>query len=178
MIELTLIQKWLLIFGTTFIGMEFVAWFLHRFVMHGFLWSVHFDHHDPHHTGTFQKNDRFAFFFFVPSFFSILIGAIWPNPLLQSFGYGIMAYGAAYFFVHEIVIHRRLRWFKSTNFYLDGLVAAHKKHHAINTKEGAENFGMLWVPTHYFMMAYKRRTQRLETERAKREPPAPRTPRS
>ena len=25
--------------------MEFVAWFAHKYIMHGFLWSLHKDHH-------------------------------------------------------------------------------------------------------------------------------------
>lgn len=140
----------LTIFLATFLGMEFVAWFLHKYVMHGFLWSLHEDHHDPNHQGLFQKNDAFAFFFFAPSFLSILFGSIYQNANLQAFGYGIMAYGAAYFCVHEIVIHRRLKWFKSSGFYLNALVAAHKKHHSTQRKEGASNFGMLMIPITYF----------------------------
>ena len=27
--------------------MEFMAWFTHKYVMHGFLWNLHFDHHKP-----------------------------------------------------------------------------------------------------------------------------------
>ena len=34
-----------LIVITTFIFMEFVAWSVHKYVMHGFLWSLHKDHH-------------------------------------------------------------------------------------------------------------------------------------
>jgi beta-carotene 3-hydroxylase len=108
-----MLATWLTIFFTTFLAMELVAWFLHKYVMHGFLWSVHEDHHDPHHKGTFQKNDSFALFFFFPSFFSLLFGAIYGQPLLQAFGYGIMAYGAAYFIVHEVIIHRRMKFLKS-----------------------------------------------------------------
>jgi len=28
-----------------FLFMEFVAWFTHKYVMHGFLWVLHKDHH-------------------------------------------------------------------------------------------------------------------------------------
>lgn len=149
-----------LVFVSTFVTMEFVAWLLHKYVMHGWGWFLHADHHDPEHTGTFQKNDAFAFFFFLPSFLSILFGKINSNAELSAFGYGIMFYGIAYFAVHEVLIHRRLRFIKSSNFYFDALVAAHKKHHAVHTKEGTSNFGMLIVPFHYFVTAYRRRRNR------------------
>jgi beta-carotene 3-hydroxylase len=50
----------------TFFFMEFVAWFTHKYVMHGFMWFLHRDHHEPHH-GFFEKNDWFAFIFAIPS---------------------------------------------------------------------------------------------------------------
>ena len=42
-------------------GMEFMAWFTHKYVMHGILWVWHEDHHQPHHEkhGFFEKNDLF-----------------------------------------------------------------------------------------------------------------------
>ena len=30
-----------LVFFTTFCFMEFMAWFSHKYIMHGFLWSLH-----------------------------------------------------------------------------------------------------------------------------------------
>ena len=42
--------------------MEFVAWATHKYVMHGFLWVLHADHHRPSHRGL-QKNDWFSVFF-------------------------------------------------------------------------------------------------------------------
>ena len=149
------------IFVITFVGMEGAAWFLHKYVMHGFLWNLHEDHHDPSHKGIFQKNDSFAFFFFLPSFLSILFGKILGISDLSAFGFGIMAYGAAYFLVHEVVIHRRTKWFKSSGFYLNALVSAHKEHHSVCTKEGATNFGMLVVSPKYFVRAL--RMQKLRT---------------
>lgn len=154
----------IVVFLLTFCAMEFVAWWLHKYVMHGNLWDVHEDHHDPNHQGTFQKNDAFAIFFFFPSFFSLLFGSLYQNHILSGFGYGIMAYGAAYFLVHEVLIHRRLKWIKSSNFYFDALVSAHKKHHAVHGKEGASNFGMLWVSFADLKQAYTRRRKRALTE--------------
>lgn len=144
-----------LIFTLTFITMEFVAWALHKYVMHGFLWTLHEDHHVPHNK-TFERNDAFAIFFAVPSFLSILFGTLFSMPLLEAFGFGVMAYGAAYFFVHEIVIHRRLRIFRGRGFYFLGLIMAHREHHRLHTKEAFNNFGMLFVHPKYFAKAFGR----------------------
>ena len=39
--------------------MEGVAWFTHKYVMHGFLWVLHKDHHDRSNHSPFEKNDFF-----------------------------------------------------------------------------------------------------------------------
>ncbi|MDW8190449.1 MAG: hypothetical protein RMK80_05705 [Pseudobdellovibrionaceae bacterium] len=146
---------WILFF-LTFIGMEFAAWALHKYVMHGFLWCWHQDHHVV--TGkTFQKNDRFALFFAIPSFLLILIGHIQNVMWLYGVGFGIMAYGIAYFMVHEVIIHRRLTFLRGRGFYFLALIRAHLDHHKVQTKEGCFNFGMLIVPWRYFVWAFKRR---------------------
>ena len=41
------------------LAMEGVAWWSHKYVMHGFGWGWHRDHHEPH-GGFFEKNDLFA----------------------------------------------------------------------------------------------------------------------
>ena len=38
-------MKGFLITLVTFLIMEFVAWAVHKYIMHGFLWSLHKDHH-------------------------------------------------------------------------------------------------------------------------------------
>ena len=43
------------------VAMEGVAWASHRYIMHGFGWAWHRDHHEPH-DGLLEKNDRFALF--------------------------------------------------------------------------------------------------------------------
>lgn len=136
--------------------MEFLAWSLHKYVMHGALWNLHQDHHTPVKGRWWQKNDAFALFFAVPSFLSILFGSYWTDPHLATFGYGIMAYGVAYFFVHEVVIHRRLRFLDwSQNWYCKALIQAHREHHQVRFKYGCRNFGMLLVPLRYFQHSLK-----------------------
>tara|TARA_Y100000590_G_scaffold463756_1_gene631296 strand:- start:874 stop:1299 length:426 start_codon:yes stop_codon:yes gene_type:complete len=130
--------------------MEFSAWALHRYVMHGFLWILHEDHHVPHQH-KFEKNDLFSLFYAVPSFLSILFDHLFKLPFLGAFGYGILAYGFAYFFVHEVIIHRRLKFISlKKNWYFRALNMAHKVHHSNQRKEDGKNFGMLIVPMEYY----------------------------
>jgi len=64
---------------------------------------------------------------------------------------GIAIYGLAYFFVHDVFIHQRIKIFKrADNTYLKAIRKAHKVHHKHLTKEHGECFGMLWVPIKYF----------------------------
>jgi beta-carotene 3-hydroxylase len=132
-----------------FAGMEFVAWATHRFVMHGFLWRLHRDHHEPHE-GKLEKNDWFALFFSIPSIGSFYLGARWSNPWLICVGLGILLYGAAYFLVHDVIVHQRVKWFsRSRNKYVRQLRWSHKMHHKHLEREHGESFGFLFVEKKY-----------------------------
>ena len=66
-------------------------------------------------------------------------------------GFGILAYGIAYFLVHDIFIHQRFKLFRSANhWYAKGVRRAHKMHHKHLGKGDGECFGMLFVPFKYF----------------------------
>jgi beta-carotene 3-hydroxylase len=53
--------------------------------------------------------------------------AVWP---VMYIGFGILAYGIAYFLVHEVFIHQRFKWFRnSDNVYFRAIRRAHKVHH-------------------------------------------------
>jgi len=141
---------------STFLLMEFAAWALHKYVMHGLLWTWHKDHHDQH-DHVWEKNDRFVLFFAIPSFLLCYFGA--QNGIGYQFwiGIGIFIYGFVYFLVHEVFIHQRLPFFKrSNNAYLRAIRKAHKIHHKHLTKEDGECFGMLLVPWKYFEEALRR----------------------
>ena len=134
----------------TFFFMEFMAWFTHKFVMHGLGWYFHEDHHRPH-KGFFEKNDFFFLIFAIPSWLCIMLGFIYGNYISVSIGFGIMAYGTCYFLVHDVLIHQRFKWFKNVhNPYFTALRKAHKIHHKKQGKEDGECFGMLVVPRKYF----------------------------
>jgi beta-carotene 3-hydroxylase len=139
----------LILFGT-FLIMEAVTWATHRFVMHGFLWYLHEDHHNTE-PGFFEKNDAFFVIFAIPSFLCILFGSIREIYWLQAIGFGIMLYGFAYFMVHDVIIHQRFKWLtRSNNTYVKAIRWAHKMHHKHLDKHEGESFGMLYVHKKYW----------------------------
>lgn len=132
-----------------FFGMELVAWAAHKYVMHGFLWVLHKDHHVKR-PGFFEKNDAFFLIFAIPSWLCIMLGVIYYSPASILTGVGILIYGVAYFLVHEVLIHRRFKWFNNTqNIYFLAILRAHKMHHKQLEKHGGESFGMLLVHPKY-----------------------------
>lgn len=134
-----------------FFFMEFVAWSAHKYLMHGIFWKIHVDHHQPTN-GFFQRNDFFVVIFAIPSWLFMMFGIMAGCDYRMWVGIGIAIYGAAYFFVHEIVIHNRFGFFrKIRNPYLRGLARAHFAHHKHKDKEDGECFGMLIVPRKYFV---------------------------
>lgn len=136
----------------TVMFMEFVAWFAHKYVMHGFLWNWHEDHHKPHmKDGFFEKNDLFFLVFAIPSALCYIIGSATPQFWLFFVGVGISIYGLIYFLIHDVYIHRRFSWFKHLdNNYSRAILRAHGAHHAKQEKEDGESFGLLIVNPKYF----------------------------
>ncbi|MBL0357517.1 MAG: sterol desaturase family protein [Chitinophagaceae bacterium] len=140
----------ILIVLATFITMEGVTWLTHRFVMHGFLWYLHQDHHQKG-SGFFEKNDAFFLIFAVPSWLCIMLGLQQQVYWVAAIGFGIALYGLAYFIVHEVIIHQRFKWFtRSNNTYIRAIRWAHKMHHKHLDKEEGESFGMLIVAKKYW----------------------------
>jgi beta-carotene 3-hydroxylase len=70
---------------------------------------------------------------------------------MQAIGFGIMLYGAAYFVVHDVIIHQRFKWLsRSRNVYVRAIRWAHKMHHKHLNKNQGESFGMLMVHKKYW----------------------------
>lgn len=133
-----------------FIVMEGITWLTHRYVMHGFLWYLHEDHHQKG-PGFWEKNDAFFVIFAIPSWLCIMLGSMNQNYWVVSIGAGIALYGFAYFLVHEIIIHQRVKLFtRSNNRYIRAIRWAHKMHHKHLHKEQGESFGMLIVAKKYW----------------------------
>ncbi len=136
---------------TAFVCMECVAWFSHKFIMHGFLWNLHKDHHEKKTTGFFESNDFFFLIFSVPGILSILYGVQHNFNFIFWIGVGISVYGITYFLVHDVFIHQRLKIFRNIdNSYFVAIRRVHKMHHKKIGKEHGEFFGMLWIPFKYF----------------------------
>lgn len=134
--------------------MEFVAWFAHKYIMHGFLWNWHEDHHKPRYekSGFFEKNDLFFLVFAIPSAACYMLGTFYePLRVLLFIGIGISIYGLIYFLIHDVYIHQRFKWFKQLDSrYSRAILKAHGAHHAVQVKEGCVSFGLLVVDKKYF----------------------------
>ena len=140
--------------------MEAVAWFTHKYIMHGFLWVWHESHHKKH-DHSLERNDLFAVVFSIPSIALILYSSIYDIPYLMSVGIGIFCYGAFYLIFHDIIVHQRLKWRpKKRSKYIERMIHAHYIHHEIHTKEGAEAFGFLYAPKKLDKKEYKRTGKR------------------
>lgn len=143
-------MMYVLITLATFCIMEGITWLTHRYVMHGFLWYLHEDHHQKG-PGFFEKNDAFFIIFAIPSWLCIMLGSMNEVYWVVSIGAGIAMYGFAYFLVHEIIIHQRIKLFtRSNNKYIKAIRWAHKMHHKHLDKHEGESFGMLIVAKKYW----------------------------
>ncbi|HEX2921653.1 MAG TPA: sterol desaturase family protein [Bacteroidales bacterium] len=148
----------LLIAVTLFISfwfMEFVAWSNHKYLMHGPLWFLHRDHHENVTKGIkakFEKNDVFFLVYAIPAATLIITGFASGSPLLASTGFGFTLYGAANFWVHDILYHRRFNLFNGElkNSYLRAAVKAHDAHHKPKIKADFNVYGLLVFPHRFF----------------------------
>jgi len=152
-------MNWIVLVAT-FLLMEPATWVLHRYVMHGFLWYLHEDHHNPSKKAV-EKNDYFFLIFALPAIALIVFGSQHDFDTRFFIGIGITLYGIAYFFVHDLFIHQRIKTLRDTqNPYLLAIRRAHKQHHKHIRKEHGECFGFLWVPVKYFRMYFRKKQPR------------------
>ena len=133
----------------TILAMEGFAWWSHKYVMHGWGWGWHRDHHEPH-DNVLEKNDLYGL---VGAAMSISMFAL-GSPLVMGgrhwqpatwIGLGILGYGIIYTLVHDGLVHQRyFRWVPRGG-YAKRLVQAHKIHHATASKEGGVSFGFVFA---------------------------------
>lgn len=129
--------------------MELSGWFIHKYLMHGPLWMIHKTHHQPSKT-FFELNDLFSVFFGSIALLLIFLGV---DSLDYRFwiGVGISVYGLLYFILHDVWVHRRLKWFdRPKNPLIKGIFKAHQAHHRTNQKDDAVSFGLFLVPKKFF----------------------------
>ena len=123
--------------------MEGFAWWAHKYVMHGWGWAWHRDHHEPHDK-TLEKNDLFAVVFGFIVFVMFAVG-YFVSAALWWFAFGITIYGLIYTLIHDGLVHQRFfRWVPKRG-YAKRLVQAHKLHHATIGKEGGVSFGFVFA---------------------------------
>ncbi len=138
----------LIVFATVF-AMEWVAWASHKYIMHGWGWGWHRDHHEPH-DNALEKNDLYGIVGAVMSISMFAIGS--PLVLGESawepgtwVGLGIMFYGVIYTVIHDGLVHQRYFKYVPRSGYAKRLVQAHKLHHATIGKEGGVSFGFVFA---------------------------------
>ncbi|MBC6365650.1 sterol desaturase family protein [Algoriphagus sp. AK58] len=132
-----------------FAAMEFSGWFIHKYLMHGPLWMIHKTHHQPSKSAL-ELNDLFSLLFGSIAVVLILLGV---QELDYRFwmGIGISLYGFLYFILHDVMVHRRLKWFdRPKNPFLKAIFKAHQAHHRTNQKDDAVSFGLFVVPKEFF----------------------------
>lgn len=145
-----------------FCFMEFVAWSNHKYIMHGFLWDWHKDHHRsdskkgsmPLNTESkhFEKNDRFFIMYATPAIIFLIIGLTFNYSAMIAMGIGISSYGLTYFFIHDVIIYERLplRFLqKHENSYIKAIRRAHLAHHRPKTKKDFHIYGLLVFPRRF-----------------------------
>jgi len=148
---------YILILVGAYIVMEGITWLTHKYIMHGCLWYLHKDHHQPE-KDFFEKNDIFFAIFAVPTIILLWFGTYNHVWWMQALGFGIMAYGFSYFIVHDVIIHQRLKWFsKSKSTYIKAIRRAHKMHHKHRDRHDGESFGMLYVHRKYWEKVRRRK---------------------
>lgn len=132
-----------------FLFMEGVAWFLHKYVMHGFGWYLHEDHHRPNKK-RFEKNDVFGLFFSIIAFLFILSGSLSGFDIKFFIGIGITLYGFGYLFVHDVFFHKRIKIkFRPKSKYIKRILHAHSIHHQKSTTKTGICFGFLYAEKKY-----------------------------
>jgi beta-carotene 3-hydroxylase len=133
----------------TVAAMECLAWASHKYIMHGWGWGWHRDHHEPHDK-MFEKNDLYGVVGATMSISMFILGSpmimgtdAWPPATW--IGLGILFYGIIYTLVHDGLVHQRyFRWVPKRG-YAKRLVQAHKLHHATIGKEGGVSFGFVFA---------------------------------
>ncbi len=146
-----------------FAFMEFIAWSNHKYVMHGFLWKWHKDHHVNDHKKAkdvqyyepgFEKNDYFFLVYATPAIILLILGFWLQITEMVAIGIGISLYGLTYFIIHDVIIHERLNIpfllkFKNSKF-MRAVARAHMAHHRGKNIRDFDNYGLLVFQFRFF----------------------------
>ncbi len=142
----------ILIVLTTVFVMEWIAWAAHKYIMHGWGWGWHRDHHEPH-DNALEKNDLYGIVGAVMSISMFAVGSpMIMGPIIKGvsawepgtwIGLGVLFYGIIYTAIHDGLVHQRYFKYVPRSGYAKRLVQAHKLHHATIGKEGGVSFGFV-----------------------------------
>jgi len=132
-----------------FIGIELFATLIHKYLMHGPLWFIHESHHRP--KGRFELNDLFAVLFGGIGVWLLVSGSLAAFDSRFWMGLGISVYGGVYFYLHDVLVHRRAGKAKTPEWaYIKALRHAHRMHHKHVNKLPSESYGLLLFSWRYF----------------------------
>ncbi len=132
-----------LVVVVTVIVMEWVAWASHKYIMHGWGWGWHRDHHEPH-SNRLEKNDLFGLVGAAAAI-SLFVYGYYHSLFLWWVAIGITCYGLIYTLIHDGLVHGRYFNWVPRRGYAKRLVQAHKLHHATIGKQGGVSFGFLFA---------------------------------
>lgn len=132
-----------------FFLMEPITALLHRCVFHGFGYSIHLSHHRAARRGPEREsmdrdylewNDFYPLSSAAVTMAVIAAGVFLPRlEFLIPVGFGMTLYGAAYFFIHDIVVHSRFKFLKIDRTRFRWHYEAHVLHHRF----GGEPYGFV-----------------------------------
>lgn len=139
-------------FFAGFVGIEVLATLIHKYLMHGPLWFIHETHHRP--KGKFELNDLFAVLFGGIGVWLLVSGSLAQFDFRFWMGLGISVYGGVYFYLHDVLVHRRAGKAKTPEWaYIKALRHAHRMHHKHVNKLPSESYGLLFFSWRYFREA-------------------------
>lgn len=141
-----IVAAFIVIALAVFLAMEWVAWWSHRHIMHGWGWAWHQSHHEPRE-GLFELNDLYAVVGSVTAIGLFCIGWATGSWWVYAIASGVTLYGAAYAIFHDGLVHQRwpFQWVPRGG-YLRRLIQAHRLHHAVMSKDDAVSYGFLIAP--------------------------------
>ena len=129
-----------LLAAVAFVLMEPVVYAYHRWVMHGVGIRLHWSHHEAG-DGGWEANDLYPLIAATVTMLGFGLGFnVSGLAPLVPVCIGVTLYGLAYVFVHDVYIHRRVRWFTAEIGVAERLKAAHRVHHIWH----GEPYGMLF----------------------------------
>lgn len=123
----------------TVVAMEPISATIHRRFGHGVGWVVHRSHHDGPVEG-WEANDLIPTVSALVTMAAFWAGVAQPElRFLVPIALGATIYGALYFVLHDLYIHRRIPVLPERIAWLEPIKAAHLEHH----ETGTDHWGIL-----------------------------------